>query len=90
MNPEQCPLIYTCSKVKMTPLIRTLLRCTASEAMQSICNNCVDALNAAKANTEVSSQDSGESTYISPSGRKITVAIGNENDSPSPQRDKTS
>ena len=87
MNPEDCPLIYTCSKVKMTPLIRTLLRCTAHEAMQSICNNCVDALNTAKTNTQDPVQNTGESTYVSPSGRKITIAIGNENQTSKPDND---
>ncbi len=80
MNPDNCPLLYSCSKVKMTPLIRTLLRCTASEAMQSICNNCVDALDTAKKTTETTAQNTNDSTYTSPSGYKVTVVIGKENE----------
>ena len=37
---ESCPKLYECSKIRMTPLIRALLRCTAEEAMKSICANC--------------------------------------------------
>ena len=38
--PESCPKLYECSRIKMAPMIRALLRCTADEAMQSICANC--------------------------------------------------
>ena len=80
MNAENCPMLYSCSKVKMTPLIRTLLRCTASEAMQSICNNCVEALDTAKNKTVAAPmQTIDNSTYVSPSGRKVTVMVGKEN-----------
>jgi len=40
VNPESCPELYTCPRVKMTPLIRVLLCCTAAEAMKSICASC--------------------------------------------------
>jgi len=39
-DPESCPKLYECSKIRMTPMIRALLRCTAHEAMKSICANC--------------------------------------------------
>ena len=39
-NPESCPKLYECPKIKMAPMIRALLRCTADEAMRSICANC--------------------------------------------------
>lgn len=79
MDPERCPMLYSCSKVKMTPLIRTLLRCTASEAMQSICKNCVDALDSLKKASEAPVHNIKDSTYVAPSGRKITVIVGDEN-----------
>ncbi len=37
---ESCPKLYECSRIRMAPMIRALLRCTAGEAMQSICANC--------------------------------------------------
>ena len=37
---ESCPKLYECSRITMTPIIRTLLRCSADEAMKSICANC--------------------------------------------------
>ncbi len=39
-DPESCPKLYECPKIRMTPMIRALLRCTADEAMKSICANC--------------------------------------------------
>lgn len=39
-NPESCPKLYECSRIKMAPMIRALLRCTAEEAMKSICASC--------------------------------------------------
>ena len=86
MDPEKCPLLYSCSKVKMTPLIRTLLRCTASEAMKSICDNCVDALDTANKVTKTATPNDADQTYTSPSGHKITVVIGKENE---PQDDNS-
>ncbi len=38
--PSSCPKLYECSRIRMAPMIRVLLRCTAGEAMQSICANC--------------------------------------------------
>jgi hypothetical protein len=38
--PESCPKLYECSRIRMAPMIRALLRCSAGEAMQSICTNC--------------------------------------------------
>ena len=37
---ECCPKLYECSRIRMAPMIRALLRCTAEEAMKSICANC--------------------------------------------------
>ena len=37
---ESCPKLYECSRITMTPIIRTLLRCSADAAMKSICANC--------------------------------------------------
>jgi len=39
-NPESCPKLYECSRIRMAPLIRALLRCSAEEAMKSICASC--------------------------------------------------
>ena len=39
-NSKSCPKMYECQRIRMTPTIRALLRCTADEAMQSICTNC--------------------------------------------------
>ena len=38
--PESCPKLYECSRIRMAPMIRALLRCSADKAMQSICTNC--------------------------------------------------
>jgi len=40
MKNGNCPELYSCPKVRMTPMIRMLLRCTAAEAMESICATC--------------------------------------------------
>jgi len=75
MNPESCPKLYSCSKVQMTPMIRVLLRCTAAEAMQSICSSCDEAF---RENEKVRSQASRQKDYalMSPSGKKIMVVVG--------------
>lgn len=39
---QSCPKLYECSRIRMTPMIRALLRCTASEAMESLCANCYE------------------------------------------------
>ncbi|MFC1848342.1 hypothetical protein ACFLXV_03425 [Chloroflexota bacterium] len=41
-NGEQCHKIYECPRIQMTPMIRSLRRCSAEEAMKSICFNCVE------------------------------------------------
>jgi hypothetical protein len=81
MNPETCPQLYTCSKVRMTPMIRVLLRCTAAEAMRSICKNCEDRL--ARGGTKVRTSGGSESfySYVGPSGKKLTVMVGGEGES---------
>jgi hypothetical protein len=76
MDPEACTQLYTCSKVKMTPMIRVLLRCTAAEAMQSICKDCEAerAARAGRAKAQVGAKNTH--TYRSPSGRKLMVMVG--------------
>ena len=76
MNPESCPQLYTCSKVRMTPMIRVLLRCTAAEAMQSICNNCDGEQVGSRKHIKVSAYDEKDCTYVAPSGQKVTVMVG--------------
>jgi len=68
MNHESCPELYNCPRVKMTPLIRVLLCCTAAEAMDSICASCEQ------------KQDQGErdNNYATPSGRKVKVVVEDE------------
>jgi len=39
-NGEPCTKLYECARIQMTPMIRALLRCSASEAMKSICASC--------------------------------------------------
>ena len=39
-NGEPCPKLYECARIQMTPMIRALLKCSASEAMKSICASC--------------------------------------------------
>lgn len=41
-NGGRCPMIYECTRIQMTPMIRALRRCSAEEAMESICSNCTD------------------------------------------------
>jgi hypothetical protein len=70
MTHESCSELYYCPRVKLTPMIRILLRCTAAEAMESICATC-------KAEqAEVSS----DNVYISPSGQKIAVVVGEKSE----------
>lgn len=68
MNHDSCPELYNCPRVKMTPLIRVLLRCTAAEAMDSICATC-------RQERALGQQDSD---YLAPSGRKVTLVVGDE------------
>jgi len=39
---KSCPKLYECSRVAMVPMIRALRRCSAEEAMQSVCANCAE------------------------------------------------
>jgi len=41
-NGGRCPRIYECTRIQMTPMIRALRRCSAEEAMESICSSCTD------------------------------------------------
>ena len=68
MSHDSCPELYNCSRVKMTPLIRVLLRCTAAEAMESICATCEQERN----------QGEQDNNYVAPSGQKVTLVIGDE------------
>ena len=68
MKRDSCPELYNCHKVKMTPLIRVLLRCTAAEAMESICANCEQEHN----------QGEQSNDYMAPSGQKITIVVEDE------------
>ena len=68
MNHETCPELYNCQRVKMTPLIRVLLRCTAAEAMESICATC----------EQEHGQGEQDNNYVAPSGRKVKVVVGDE------------
>ena len=63
MKHESCPELYNCPRVKMTPLIRVLLHCTAAEAMESICANCEQM------------PDESSSNYVAPSGREVKVEV---------------
>ena len=49
-NIKSCPKMYECSKIRMVPLVRALRRCTAEEAMSSVCAGCAEL---AKAVTKV-------------------------------------
>jgi hypothetical protein len=86
MNPESCPKLYNCSKVQMTPMIRVLLRCTAAEAMQSICSSCEEAIEGGK---KVKSQANRQKDYalLSPSGKKIMVVVGDRSRSQPHQKE---
>jgi len=68
MNNDSCPELYNCPRVKMTPLIRVLLRCTAAEAMASICATC----------EQERYQGEQDNNYVSPSGRKVKVVVGDD------------
>lgn len=39
-DPESCPKLYECPRIRMAPIIRALLGCSAEEAMKSICASC--------------------------------------------------
>jgi hypothetical protein len=65
MNHESCPELYNCPRVKMTPLIRVLLCCTAAEAMESICASC----------EQKQAQGERDDNYVAPSGRKVKVVV---------------
>ena len=41
-NNKPCPKMYECSRVTMVPMIRALRRCSAEEAVQSVCANCAE------------------------------------------------
>ena len=68
MKHDYCPELYNCHRVKMTPLSRVLLRCTAAEAMESICATC----------EQERYQGEQDNNYVAPSGRKVTVVVGDE------------
>ena len=68
MNHDSCPELYNCNRVKMTPLIRVLLRCTAAEAMESICTTC----------EQEHGRGQQDNDYIAPSGRKVKVVVGED------------
>ena len=68
MNHETCPELYNCHRVKMTPLIRALLRCTAAEAMDSICATC----------QQERYQGEPDDNYVAPSGQKVNVVVGED------------
>ncbi len=68
MSDEFCLELYTCHRVKMTPLIRVLLRCTAAEAMESICATC----------KQERYQGEPDNNYVAPSGQKVKVVVGDD------------
>lgn len=68
MNHESCAELYNCSKVKMTPLVRVLLCCTAAEAMESICASC----------EHKRAEGGQDNSYVAPSGRKVRVIVEDE------------
>ncbi len=76
MNTEPCPMLYTCTKVRMTPLIRVLLRCTAAEAMKSICANCEEWQEEGGNHAQVSAENEKDHTFVSPAGQIIMVMPG--------------
>jgi hypothetical protein len=65
MNHDSCLELYNCQKVKMTPLIRALLRCTAAEAMDSICTTCA----------RERYQGEQDDDYVAPSGQRMKVVV---------------
>ena len=40
VSDQACTFVYECSRIQMVPMIRSLRRCTAQEAMESVCSNC--------------------------------------------------
>jgi len=68
VNREPCFELYNCSKVRMTPLIRGLLRCTAAEAMESICAGC----------EQKRAENIQDNSYVAPSGRRVKVVVEDE------------
>ena len=68
MKHKSCPQLYTCQRVKMTPMIRVLLRCSAAEAMESICAQC-----------DVNNVDQGSDfVYKSSSGTTVAIVVHGE------------
>jgi hypothetical protein len=65
MKHERCPELYSCPKVKMTPMIRALLRCTAAEAMESICTSC----------ERWHVEGEPDYSFVASSGRRVKVVI---------------
>jgi hypothetical protein len=65
MKNGSCPELYNCPKVKMTPMIRMLLRCTAAEAMESICATC----------ERNHSEGEKDYNYVASSGRTVKLVI---------------
>jgi hypothetical protein len=65
MKNGNCPELYSCPKVRMTPMIRMLLRCTAAEAMESICATC-------ERNHSAGEQGGN---YVASSGRTVKLVI---------------
>lgn len=41
-NGRACSLIYQCTRAQMVPMIRALRRCTAAEALESMCSSCIE------------------------------------------------
>ncbi len=76
MNHETCPMLYTCSRVRMTPLIRVLLHCTAAEAMKSICANCEEWQEESENHVRVSAENERDHTFMSPTGQIVMVVPG--------------
>lgn len=63
MKYSSCPELYSCPRIKMTPMIRMLLRCTAAEAMDSICNTCER------------NHSERDNNYVDTSGRTVKLVI---------------
>jgi len=57
----------------MTPLIRVLLRCTAAEAMNSICANCEEWQEESRDHVQVSGENERDHTFVSPTGQIVMV-----------------
>ena len=70
MKHESCPELYTCHRVRMTPLIRVLLHCTAAEAMESICAGC----------DRLQSESEDDGNHAAPSGREVQVIVDEESE----------